>query len=91
MKRTRQKCKSQAQWQDVIEQYQASGLSSSQFYQAHAITYGSFCKWRQRLVPQTTSHTERDERVSLAPFIVVSALIRSTEKPWHTLLNLGSG
>lgn len=91
MKRTRQKRKSQAQWQAVIEQYQASGLSGSQFCQAHDIAYGSFCKWRQRLMPQTTLPTERDERVSLAPFIDVSALTRSTEKPWHIILKLGNG
>ena len=87
MKRTRQKRKSQAEWQAIIEQYRASGLSGSQFCQAHAIAYGSFCQWRQRFAPQTTSPNEGDER----PFIDVSVLARSTEKPWHIILKLGNG
>lgn len=91
MKRTRRKRKSQAQWQAVIEQYQASGLSGTQFCQKNDIAYGSFCKWRQRLLSQATSHIERDEEASLAPFIDVSALTRSTEKSWHIILKLGNG
>lgn len=91
MKRTRQKRKSQIQWQAVIEQYQGSGLSGTQFCQAHDIAYGSFCKWRQRLLPQSTSPVERGESASTVPFIDVSALTQSPEKPWHIILKLGNG
>lgn len=91
MKRTRQKRKSQAQWQAIIEQYQASDVSGTQFCQAHDIAYGSFCKWRQRLLPQTRSPVEGDGITSLAPFIDVSALTHSAEKPWHIILKLGNG
>ncbi len=91
MKRTRQKRKSQAQWQAIIEQYRASELSGLHFCQTHDIAYGSFCKWRQRLLSQTTTPAEGDEIASSAPFIDISALTRATERPWHIILKLGNG
>ena len=88
MKRARQKRKSQHQWQTLIDQYQSSGLSGSQFCQTHKIAYGSFCKWRQRLSPPMAVPVAENE---LASFIDVSALAGSTGRPWHITLKLGEG
>jgi len=41
--------RSREQWQQIIEQFQASGQSGAAFCKAHAIPYASFCQWKQTL------------------------------------------
>lgn len=91
MKRTSQKRHSKAQWQAIVEQYQASGLSGTQFCKAHGIAYASFCKWRQRFLLPENAHIECSKMAPLTQFIDVGSLSHQAEKPWHIVLKLGNG
>jgi hypothetical protein len=77
--------RSREAWQQIIEQFQASGLSGAAFCKAHAIPYASFCQWRQTLsaVPATMSTpTEGD-------FVDLQSLI-TRDGGWKIVLRLGA-
>ena len=39
----------QEQWQDIINQWQASGLTAAAFCQQHNVVYHNFLYWRKKL------------------------------------------
>ena len=43
------------QWQAIIEQWQASGLSAKTFCQQQQVTYHNFLYWRRKLRPSANS------------------------------------
>lgn len=76
-----------AQWQTIVDDFVASGLSGQQFCQQNNIKYASFCKWRQRLlsVPEKTPMNEA------ASFLDLSTLGDGNASSWHITLKLGNG
>ena len=77
--------RSQAQWQELIEQWQQSQLSAAAFCQSHGIGYASFCQWRKRLSQQP------DPSPHQPAFIDLSSLGSTNKAGWHIVLNLGDG
>ena len=49
MKTTQRSRRSQAQWREIVTQFEASGLSATSFCKRQGIAYGSFMRWRQRV------------------------------------------
>ena len=43
------------QWQAIIEQWQASGVSAKTFCQQQQVTYHNFLYWRRKLRPSVSS------------------------------------
>ncbi len=41
--------RSRADWEQLMGQYEASGLKQRVFCEQHALTYSTFCYWRKRL------------------------------------------
>lgn len=42
--------RSPEQWQALLDQYEASGLSQQAFCQQTGLSYGTFSRWRRRLL-----------------------------------------
>ena len=87
-----QKRRTPAQWQQLVEQWQDSGLSATRFCKIHEIGYASFCNWRKRL---TETVPLISPAASSAPaFIDLSALQSPDSTPdtsWNIVLSLGNG
>jgi len=45
------------QWQTLVDQQRASGLSAPQFCKQEKIGYASFCNWRKRLSDPSTDES----------------------------------
>ncbi len=77
------------QWQTILDDFVASGLSAPQFCKQHNLPYGSFANWRQKLSVSTTTNATEP---SPASFLDLSALAgASSENHWHITLKLGNG
>lgn len=89
MTRKHQPRKSAAQWQQLIQQQQASGLSASHFCQQNTISYASFCQWRRRFAVESDS----DIPAASAPpaFIDLETWLPQNARPWNIVLRLGNG
>ena len=79
------------QWQQLIDNQLASGLSAMAFCKEQNIGYASFCQWRNRLMNGSdakvgTDNVDRD-------FIDLSGLNRSGPNAgaWQIVLKLGDG
>jgi len=60
------------QWQALVDQQRASGLSAPQLCKQEKIGYASFCNWRKRLPnPSTDESSGSDE----AGFLDLSSLM----------------
>lgn len=88
MKRTHRRA---SEWQTLISQWQASGLSAPAFCEQQNIGYASFCQWRQRL---RSADGVGEPAVSASTFIdlgVLSAGNAAMGQGWHIVLSLGNG
>ena len=76
--------RSTTEWQSLIEQQAASGLSARKFCDGQQIGYASFCKWRRQLGNR-----------SVDPVVDISQLFASDSDQsgsgWHIELDLGHG
>ena len=76
------------QWQQLVNEFDASGLSPAQFCQRHHLGLSTLGKWRSRF---------RDQRSSAASFVELalptqSAVIAEPNgNTLHVRLDLGSG
>lgn len=80
-----------SEWQTLISQWQASGLSAPAFCEQQGIGYTSFCQWRQRL---RSRDVVGDPAVPLGTFIDLGALSAGNAplgQGWHMVLSLGNG
>ncbi|WML85650.1 IS66 family insertion sequence element accessory protein TnpA [Thiothrix subterranea] len=80
-----------SEWQTLISQWQASGLSAPAFCEQHSIGYASFCQWRQRL---RSADGVEEPAVSANTFIDLGALSAghaALGQGWHIVLSLGNG
>jgi len=77
------------QWQQLIGEWQHSGMSAKRFCAEQSIDYASFCKWRRRLsTPPENPGLVRDT----APgFIDLAALASASAGGWEIVLSLGNG
>jgi len=73
-----------ADWQNLVDQWQASGESVSVFCSRNKIGESSFYKWRQQLV-QGVQPTQTPG------FLDLSGLSVSGSSPWRIVLKLGDG
>lgn len=87
------KHRSATQWQSILNDFQASGLSAPKFCEQNAISYASFAKWRHKLSASTRLGTNLNSgHLTAEPFLDLSTLpSSSTDKPWHITLKLGDG
>ena len=42
--------RTEAEWREIMEKFEASGLSAAEFCEHEGIANGSFAKWRRRLM-----------------------------------------
>lgn len=77
------------QWQQLIDNQLASGLSAMAFCKEQHIGYACFCQWRKRLAssPDAKSVTDHGGQ----DFIDLSNLNRSDSSSWQIILKLGDG
>ena len=69
--------RSPEQWQALLNQYEASGLSQRAFCQQAGLSYGTFSRWRRRLLcDQPLAETASD-----APELFVELASQSVGSP----------
>lgn len=95
--------RSAAQWQRLISQQAASGLSASAFCDRRDLSYASFMQWRRRLQSsepaadtETTAVADSSLEVPSMPFIELTApsvpgALRTDAERWLIELDLGGG
>jgi len=87
-----QKRRTPEQWQQLVEQWQDSGLSATRFCSINEVGYASFCNWRKRL---TQAASKSAPAVTAEPdFIDLSTLQSPDSTPdtgWNIVLSLGNG
>jgi len=79
------------QWQALVDQQRASGLSAPQFCKQENIGYASFCNWLKRL---SDPSTDEASGTSEAGFLDLSSLMGSFPSSgpgWNIVLSLGNG
>ena len=76
------------QWRELVNEFDASGLSAVQFCQRHHLGLSTLGKWRSRF---------RNQRTSAAPFVELAIPTQSAQiaepngNALHVRLDLGSG
>ena len=76
--------RSRADWERLMEQYEASSLKQRTFCEQHGVAYSTFCYWRKRL---RKSAIENDsEHVFELPMLPMGE-----RSDWHIELDLGQG
>ena len=100
MKSTRRPRRSAAQWQHLVRQQAASGLSASAFCDRHDLSYASFIQWRRRLrqcdspvISASAFVSEPPLPVESIPFIELTAQesLPGAAECWRIELDLGGG
>lgn len=79
--RVRRKRGSQQQWDAVVRQYEASGLSQAQFCRRHRVALSSLQRWRQR---------RRKDR-GAAKFVELVADAKASTSAWSLEVALPGG
>ena len=76
----------ESEWQQIIADYQRSGLTQEAFCEQTALAKSTFNKWRKRLETQPAAIE------SPTPFIDLSTLVPRNGTPrWEIELDLGNG
>ena len=81
--------RSSEEWQTIINQQQASGLSAPQFCKERSISYPSFNAWKRRLTTEKQLNSDSQDSIS-SDFIDLSQLSTS-QNGWRITLKLGNG
>jgi len=79
------------QWQVLIDQQRASGLSASQFCKQENIGYASFCNWRKRLTDQAAGDSADSGEAGFLDLSSLMGAAPSTGPGWNIVLSLGNG
>ena len=83
------KHRTSAQWQALVDQQQASGLSAVQFCKQQDIGYASFCNWRKRLSDNQLDESSLSKDTG---FLDLTSLMGQSSGPgWNIVLSLGNG
>ena len=85
IERKRKQFRPQSEWQQIISDYERSGLTQEVFCEQAQIPKSSFYKWRKRLGTQSAV----DEPTQ---FIDLNTLVKPKAPPrWEIELDLGNG
>ena len=83
------KHRTSAQWQALVDQHHASGLSAVQFCKEQSVGYASFCNWRKRL---SENQVEESSTSNDTGFLDLTSLMSQSSEPgWNIVLSLGNG
>lgn len=77
--------KTSEQWLALVEAQRQSPLSGVKFCEQHAISYASFCKWKQRF-----SQSKEPIANDTPDFVDLSSMASATGR-WCITLSLGDG
>ena len=77
--------RSREEWQHLIEQFQESGQSGAAFCKSQAISYASFCQWKQTLL----SAQAVAARPADGGFVDLQSVM-AREGGWKIVLRLGA-
>ena len=74
-----------ADWERLMEQYNASGLTQRIFCEQYGLAYSTFCYWRKQLrqSPSVENHSE--------PLFELPMLPVDEPSDWRVELDLGQG
>ena len=77
------------QWQQVIDQQQASGMSQRAFCNTHNIGLSTFTHWKRKLRKAPVSASEK----SFEPqeWVELPSSLQPTSQAWHLELGLPGG
>ena len=83
---------SKAQWQQLIDAQQSSGLSQKVFCRQESLSIGTFPNWKRKLKDEEDSIIPSTDtgNPSSDPWIELPAAIPANT-PWHIELDLGNG
>jgi hypothetical protein len=79
------------QWQTLVDQQCASGLSASQFCKQENIGYASFCNWRKRLADPSTDDSAGSGEANFLDLSSLMGTSQPTGPCWNIVLSLGNG
>lgn len=85
----RSKYQARVYWQEVIHQWQQSGLSASQFCRRHQISDSGFYTWRKKLAATSPVTRPNPAKTTDSPFIQVDMQHPAPQSPLS--LHLASG
>jgi hypothetical protein len=77
--------RSQADWEQLMAQYEAGGLKQRAFCEQHGLAYSTFCYWRKRLRQSTTIENHSEHLFELPTLPV------DKHPDWRVELDLGQG
>ena len=83
------KHRTSAQWQALIDQQHASGVSAVQSCKQQDIGYASFCNWRKRLSDNQLDEPSLSKDTGFLD--LTSLMSQSSEPGWNIVLSLGNG
>lgn len=79
------------QWQALVDQQRASGLSAPQFCKQEHIGYASFCNWRKRLSGRSTGDSSDSGEAGFLDLSSLMSTSQSSSPSWNIVLSLGNG
>lgn len=79
------------QWQTLVDQQRASGLSAPQFCKQENIGYASFCNWRKRLSDRSTDDAAGSDEASFLDLSSLMGTSQASGPGWNIVLSLGNG
>ncbi len=88
------KRRNKSEWQRLIDEQAASGLSRKAFCEDAGIALSTFDYWKRKLRSEGTGRSETSEngcRVSLDDWIELSPPATEPASGWHIELDLGNG
>jgi len=76
---------SRSDWEQLMAQYEASGLKQRAFCEQHRLAYSTFCYWRKQLrqSPSIESHSDH--------LFELPTLLGDKIPDWRVELDLGHG
>ena len=80
--------KKATEWQELVGQYERSGLTRKQFCDKHALVLSTFDYWRHKL--RRMNEAAHDETVFIALSTETEAVTKN-DLPWDVELQLGEG
>jgi transposase-like protein len=88
MKRAQQKCRTQ--WQALVNQQSASGLSIANFCRVHKLSQSSFYKWKSTFRQEPKGFFRVSVKALMAPGIIRCILPNGLRLEWDESVALGS-
>ena len=77
--------RSRADWEQLMEQYEAGGLKQRAFCEQHGLAYSTFCYWRKQL-HQLAPIENNSEHLFELPLLPVD-----DHPDWRVEIDLGQG